>query len=36
LAGCKSETITLKGDLTARLFRQNQPPEEEKGIDLHF
>jgi dipeptidase E len=37
LAGCKGETITLKGDLTARLFRQNQPPEEiESGIDLHF
>ncbi|MFV8332394.1 dipeptidase PepE [Flavobacterium sp.] len=33
----KGETITLKGDLTARLFRQNQPPEEiESGIDLHF
>ncbi len=33
----KGETITLKGDLTARLFRQNQAPEEiESGIDLHF
>ncbi|MFV8363248.1 dipeptidase PepE [Flavobacterium sp. ZT3P35] len=33
----KGETITLKGDLTARLFRQNQTPEEiESGIDLHF
>ena len=33
----KGETITLKGDLTARLFRQNQTPEEiESGLDLHF
>ena len=33
----KGDTITLKGDLTARLFRQNQTPEElESGTDLRF
>ncbi|MGO4906129.1 dipeptidase PepE [Flavobacterium sp. W20_MBD1_R3] len=33
----KGDTITLKGDLTARLFRQNQIPEElESGTDLNF
>jgi dipeptidase E len=33
----KGNTITLKGDLTARLFRQNQIPEElESGTDLRF
>lgn len=33
----KGDTITLKGDLTARLFRQNQTPEElESGTDLNF
>lgn len=33
----KNETITLKGDLKARLFRQNQEPEElESGSDLSF
>ena len=33
----KGDTITLKGDLTARLFRQNQIPEElESGTDLRF
>ena len=31
------KTIVLKGDLTARLFRQNQDPEEvASGIDLSF
>ena len=31
----KGDTITLKGDLTARLFRQNRTPEElESGSDL--
>ena len=31
----KGDTITLKGDLTARLFRQNHTPEElESGSDL--
>lgn len=33
----KNETITLKGDLKARLFRQNQGPKElESGSDLSF
>ncbi|RKS95310.1 dipeptidase E [Flavobacterium limicola] len=33
----KGDTITLKGHLTARLFRQNQIPEElEPGTDLNF
>ena len=33
----KGDTITLKGNLTARLFRQNQNPEElEAGTDLSF
>ncbi|MBG6186269.1 dipeptidase PepE [Flavobacterium sp. CAN_S2] len=33
----KGDTITLKGHLTARLFRQNQIPEElEPGTDLSF
>jgi dipeptidase E len=33
----KGDKITLKGDLTARLFRQNQAPEElESGTDLSF
>ncbi|MFV8359500.1 dipeptidase PepE [Flavobacterium sp. LS1P3] len=33
----KGDNITLKGDLTARLFRQNQVPEElESGTDLNF
>ena len=33
----KGDTITLKGDFTARLFRQNQIPEElESGTDLRF
>lgn len=33
----KNETITLKGSLKARLFRQNQQPEElESGSDLSF
>lgn len=33
----KGDTITLKGNLTARLFRQNQIPEElESGTDLNF
>ena len=33
----KGESITLKGNLTARLFRQNQIPEElETGTDLNF
>jgi dipeptidase E len=33
----KGESITLKGDLTARLFRQNQVPEElETGTELNF
>jgi dipeptidase E len=33
----KGDTITLKGELTARLFRQNQAPEElEGGTDLNF
>lgn len=33
----KGDTITLKGNLTARLFRQNQTPEElESGTDLNF
>ncbi|MFV8268521.1 dipeptidase PepE [Flavobacterium sp. GT2N3] len=33
----KGDTIILKGDLTARLFRQNQIPEELKsGTDLRF
>lgn len=33
----KGNTITLKGNLTARLFRQNQIPEElESGTDLSF
>jgi dipeptidase E len=33
----KGETITLKGTLQARLFRQNQVPEElESGSDLSF
>ena len=33
----KGDTITLKGALTARLFRQNQIPEElESGTDLNF
>ena len=33
----KGESITLKGDLTARLFRQNQTPEElESETDLNF
>ena len=33
----KGDTIILKGDLTARLFRQNQIPEElESGTDLRF
>ena len=33
----KGEKITLKGDLSARLFRQNQIPEElESGADLSF
>ncbi|MFV8335979.1 dipeptidase PepE [Flavobacterium sp. RSP29] len=33
----KGDKITLKGDLTARLFRQNQAPEElESSTDLSF
>ena len=33
----KGDTVILKGDLTARLFRQNQIPEELKsGTDLRF
>ncbi|WP_343625182.1 dipeptidase PepE [Flavobacterium lindanitolerans] len=33
----RNETITLKGNLKARLFRQNQQPEElESGSDLSF
>lgn len=33
----KGDTITLKGDLTARLFRQNQTPEEiESGTNLGY
>ncbi|OAB28001.1 dipeptidase E [Flavobacterium fryxellicola] len=33
----KGDKITLKGNLTARLFRQNQTPEElESGTDLSF
>jgi dipeptidase E len=33
----KGDTITLKGNLKARLFRQNQTPEElESGSDLRF
>ena len=33
----KGDTVTLKGDLTARLFRQNQTPEELKTeSDLSF
>ncbi|WP_447635089.1 dipeptidase PepE [Flavobacterium microcysteis] len=33
----KNETITLRGSLKARLFRQNQEPEElESGSDLSF
>ncbi|MFV8321359.1 dipeptidase PepE [Flavobacterium sp. LB3P21] len=33
----KGDNITLKGDLTARLFRQNQVPKElESGTDLSF
>ena len=33
----KGETITLKGNLKARLFKQNQEPEElENGTDLRF
>lgn len=33
----KNDTITLKGNLKARLFRQNQEPEElESGSDLSF
>ena len=33
----KGDTITLKGHLTARLFRQNQIPEElEPGTELNF
>ncbi|MEZ0005209.1 dipeptidase E [Flavobacterium sp. 28YEA47A] len=33
----KNDTITLKGNLKARLFRQNQEPEElETGSDLSF
>jgi dipeptidase E len=33
----KGDSITLKGDLTARLFRQNQVPEElETGTELNF
>jgi dipeptidase E len=33
----KEESITLKGNLTARLFRQNQIPEElEPGTELNF
>jgi dipeptidase E len=33
----KGETIMLKGTLSARLFRKNQPPEElESGSDLRF
>jgi dipeptidase E len=33
----KGDKIILKGDLTARLFRQNQNPEElEAGMDLSF
>jgi dipeptidase E len=33
----KGEKITLKGDLSARLFRQNQIPEElQSGTDLSF
>lgn len=33
----RNETITLKGSLKARLFRQNQEPEElESGSDLSF
>ena len=33
----KGDTITLKGNLTARLFRQNQIPEElEPGTELNF
>lgn len=33
----KGDTITLKGDFTARLFRQNQIPKElESGTDLRF
>ncbi|RTY93079.1 dipeptidase PepE [Flavobacterium sp. RSP46] len=33
----KGDSITLKGNLTARLFRQNQSPEElESGTDLSF
>jgi dipeptidase E len=33
----KGETITLKGNFKARLFRQNQEPEElESGTDLRF
>ena len=33
----KGDSITLKGNLTARLFRQNQIPEElESGTDLNF
>ncbi len=37
LLDVKGDTITLKGNLTARLFRQNQIPEElETGTDLNF
>lgn len=33
----KNETVTLRGNLRARLFRQNQEPEElESGSDLSF
>jgi dipeptidase E len=33
----KGETITLKGNLKARLFRENQEPEElESGSDLSY
>jgi dipeptidase E len=33
----KGEKIILKGSLTARIFRQNQMPEEiESGTDLSF
>ncbi|RTY95541.1 dipeptidase PepE [Flavobacterium sp. GSN2] len=33
----KGDSITLKGNMTARLFRQNQSPEElESGTDLSF
>jgi dipeptidase E len=33
----KGETIILKGNLKARLFRQNHKPEElESGTDLRF